>query len=499
MSGLLDSEESGDGRRGRAGRRTLADRLRAAPRFVASIPVTLLAIGLLLLSGILTGTLFASVDPDDPAVVALEFGLPAFREGRVWTLFTGAVIFTDPGTYLLVGAILAVGLSMYERRVGSLRAAVALLVGHCAGIVIPALFLWLFAGSGWVWAATLSGELDAGLSAGGFGVAGAATALLLPPWRGRVRVLVTACITVLVLKSGLLWDLEHFTAWVTGLLLGPALARATLAARAARSARARTESPDAAGLPAGAETSSVSVPAGVAEPTALRPVTSPAETRVLTALIGAAFAVANVIEALFPGLGGIIGPGVGAPEVRGLGVIIVQLAICLLIAGALPQPRALPWWVATIGVAAIAMNSLLNTPRLPRIGDTVCALIVLTVLVWNRRAWPLRSDRDSLRGIWPLAAITVIFGAAISVALLTVRDQFRIPVDPWLLLREVGARFTFSTGPLLPATTAARAVLAVGAVIWALALLCWLFWALYLRAPGGWRGALRTAVRGNRG
>lgn len=461
-------------------RQSVRDRVRATPRLLASIPVTLVAIGLLLLSGVLTGTLFASVDPDDPAIQALEFGLPAFREGRVWTLFTGAVIFTDPGTYLLVGAILLVGLGIYERRVGSLRAAAALLIGHCAGIVIPALFLWLFAGSGWVWAATLAGQLDAGVSAGGFGVAGAATALLVPPWRGRVRVLVTACITVLVLKSGLLWDLEHFTAWLTGLLIGPPLARAAVAARTA----ARNSPDDRGNSPAADGPGEASAPA-----------TSQTETRMLTALIGAAFAVANVIEALFPGFGGIIGPGVGAPEVRGLWLIAVELLISLLIAGALPQPRALPWWIATVGVAAIALNSLLNTPRLPRIGDTVCALIVLAVLVWNGNAWPWRSDRGSMRPVKSLAAIVLALAAATSVAMWLVRDQFRSDPSLWQLLRAVAARFTFTTGPLLPATTAARAVLAVSAAVWALALVSWLIWALYLRAPGGWRGALRTVTQ----
>ena len=226
-----------------AGRRTVGDRIRGTPRFLASIPVTLTTLGLLLLAGILTGTLFAAAEPDDSAITSLEFGLPAFREGRIWTLFTGAVTFTEPEFYFFVGALLAVGLGLYERRVGSLRAAAALVITHSAGIVLPALFLWPFAGSNWIWASTLAGQLDAGLSAGGFGVAAAATALISPPWRGRLRVLGTTFLGVMLLKSGLLWDLEHFTAWVTGMLIGPWLARATV--------RARTEAttPAAAGPP----------------------------------------------------------------------------------------------------------------------------------------------------------------------------------------------------------------------------------------------------------
>jgi len=197
----------------------------AVPRLLLTIPVTTLTVALLLLTGVLTGTLFTAVEPDDPAISELQFGLPAFREGRIWTLFTGAVTFSQPVFYLFVGALLAVGLGVYERRVGSLRAAVALVVTHTLGIVIPALLLWPFVGSDWSWAAQLGGELDAGLSAGGFGVAAAATALVAPPWRGWLRVLGSAVLVVLVIRSGLLWDLEHLAGWATGLAIGPRLGR----------------------------------------------------------------------------------------------------------------------------------------------------------------------------------------------------------------------------------------------------------------------------------
>ena len=182
--------------------------------------------------------------------------------------------------------------------------------------MLPALLLWPFADSGWTWASTLAGELDAGLSAGGFGVAAAATALLTPPWRGRLRVLVTTFLAVLVLKSGLLWDLEHFTAWLAGLALGPWLARPTLRASGPTAESARRD----------------------ASP-------GPAEARMLTALIAAGFAISNVVEAFYPGLGGIIGPGVGAAEVRGFWLIILELVISLLICGALPQAAGTGWWV----------------------------------------------------------------------------------------------------------------------------------------------------------
>ncbi len=448
-----------------APKRSVATRIRAIPGGLTRIPVTLLTVGLLLLAGVLTGTLFASADPTDSAITSLQFGLPAFRDGRIWTLFTGAVTFTEPEFYLIVGVLLAVGLGLYERRVGSLRAVFALVVTHSAGIVVPALLLWPFANSNWTWASTLGGELDAGLSAGGFGVAAAATALLTPPWRGRLRVLVTTFLAVLVLKSGLLWDLEHITAWLTGLAIGPWLARPAVQARRAPERR-RGRSP------------------------------GPAEARMLSALIAAGFAISNVVEGLFPGLGGIIGPGVGAAEVRGLWVIILELVISLLICGALPRPLALGWWVAVVGVTAIVVNSLVNTPVQPRIGDAASAAIVLAVLIWNHRSWPWRADRAALRPLALLVVTMIVFIAVTSVAFRAVREQFRPVADLELVVRAALARLTFTVGPVVPQGSGARAVAISTGVIWALMLTGWLIWALYLRAPGGWRGALTAARTG---
>jgi len=456
-------------------RRTVGQRISAIPRELTRIPVTLLTVGLLLLAGILTGTLFAPANPNDTAITSLEFGLSAFREGRIWTLFTGAVTFTEPEFYFFVGAMLAVGLGLYERRVGSLRAAFALVITHSVGIVVPALLLWPFAGSGWTWAATLAGELDAGLSAGGFGVAAASTALLTPPWRGRLRVLGTAFLSVMVIKSGLLWDLEHFTAWLTGLAIGPRLARSTLQARRQRPAGSPGAAPlDGSGQPAAGSDASGRSP-------------NPAEARILTALIGAGFAISTVVESLYPGLGGMVGPGIGPSENRGLWLIGLELVISLLIAGALPRPHALGWWVAAVGVTAIAVNSLVNTPVRPRLGDIVCALIVLAVLIWNRNAWPWRSDRAAVRPLVVLVSAMALFTALTSVAIWAVREQFRPAPELWQVIREAVSRFTFTTGPLVPTGTAARGVITLTGLIWALTLVCWLVWALYIQDRPGRR------------
>ncbi len=427
------------------------------------MPVTLLVVVAMLAAGVLTRTLSGAADPTDPAVTNLQFGLPAFRAGRWWTLFSGALVFTRPEFYLIVGAMLVVGLGTYERRVGSMRAAAVLLITHTVGIVVPALMLWPFAGSGWAWAATLATHLDAGLSAGGFGVAAAATTLPRPPWRGRLRLLGSAVLTVLVIKSGVLWDLEHWAAWATGLAIGPRVG----ASRVTEGPRERSMSPPAP-------------PRSSAQGAAPAASAGRAEVRVVSAVIGAGFAISSVVESVYPGLGGLVGPGAAPTDLRGIWLVVGELAISLLIVGALPRPRAIPWWVAVIGLVAIAINSALSTAPHPHWGDAVCSILVLGVLAWNRRCWPWRSDRAALRPLMIMAALTIGYTVAASCAIWAVRN--RLVPQPGVLdvVREVSARFTFSTGPIGYPAGAARAVLIGLNLAWVVVVVSWLVWALYL-------------------
>jgi phosphatidylglycerol lysyltransferase len=422
-------------------RRSVGSRILTFLRELRRIPVTLSVLVVLLIVGTLTGTLFAPADPNDATVTALQFGLPAFQEGRWWTIYTGAVTFNDPAFYLFVGALLGVGLGLYERRVGSLRAATALVVTHTVGVVVPALLLWPLAGSDWAWAAHLADQLDAGLSAGGFGVAGAATALLNRPWRGRIRIFLTAFFIVLLLTSGLLWDLEHFAAWIAGLLIGPKLA-------------------------------------GRGRHSAARP--DLAETRVLIALLVGSFAVANVVQYAYPGIGGALGPGPDAlPPARAIELVALELVIVLLTACALPRALGTVWWVALLGALAITVNTAVNEVR-PRPGDAVFALLTIVALVWWRRAWPWRTDRRALLSLSVLAGIAVVYATVTAIVIGSVADGLQ-GEEGWLdIARQTMSRFTFTAGPLVPDSDAARAVLGWTGVIWAIIFIGWLVWALYL-------------------
>ena len=194
-------------------------RLRAMAR---RVPFTLAVVGLMLVLGVATGSLWdALVDRQLLEVVA--YGLPALEAGRVWTPVTGAFFALVPAQYVPVagGALVLLGWS--EWRLGTRRTAVAAVGAHLVGVLGASLFLLAFRSVGWDWTHRLSETLDVGFSAGALGAVAAASATLAPPWRGRLRVVLWLYASISLLYIGLLWDVEHFLAIVFGLAVGPVL------------------------------------------------------------------------------------------------------------------------------------------------------------------------------------------------------------------------------------------------------------------------------------
>src|SRR4029077_550898 len=134
------------------------------------------------------------------------------------------------------------------------------------------LFLWVASGVDWRWADGLARLTDTGLSAGGLGVLAVLTAFLHAPARRAIRVGVGAYLVVILLRSGLLWDLEHLLSFGAGLVAGPWVA-----------GRRRT--------PWGLRGSNLS------------------GGRDGAALLLAATAATELVEVFFPGYGGPLGPG----------------------------------------------------------------------------------------------------------------------------------------------------------------------------------------------
>ena len=408
-------------------------RLGAAARV---IPFTMVVLTLLLGMGIATGTLWRALDPESGLLQALSFGTQRLTDGLWWTFGTGAFVLPRPEFYLVVGALLVVGLGSYERRVGSARAALALLGTQLAGTLAAAMVVWPFQGSSWAWAASLSTHVDLGLSAGALGVAGAATALMSESWRRRIRVCGSTYLAVTVLRSGLLWDVEHLLALSAGILAGPALAGRP---------RYPLRLPKADGM----------------------------RIRGAVSVFIASLAVTNLVDAVYPGLGGVFGDGLPAhPPLHGIGVMVGESVIALLVADALRRGRAAAWWVATVGASFVVLGSIVGTLGPVRIVDLVCAATILVVLLTYRNSWRWRAPNGFARLSLQRFVIAVLaFGTAWVVSIAVFRQHFQPVPNLVGAFREATRRLTFDPGVLAPRDGLAKAVLGVSTVAWGVTLI----------------------------
>ena len=108
----------------------------------------------------------------------LEYGLPAFEDGRWWTLFTGSFVAVQPVQYIpiLLGLLAFGGLAEYL--LGTRKAALAIVVCQVFAVLGTAVLLMLNCDHGYQWATDLARQVDAGPSAGFLGAAAAASAVL---------------------------------------------------------------------------------------------------------------------------------------------------------------------------------------------------------------------------------------------------------------------------------------------------------------------------------
>ena len=197
-------------------------RLAAPVALARRVPFTLAVVGLMLVLGVGTQTLWSPLR-ERPLLDVVAYGLPALEAARWWTPVTGAFFALVPAQYLPVagGALVLLGWS--ELRLGTRGVALAAATCHLAGVLGASVVLWPLARTSWSWAHTTAGVLDVGFSAGALGAVAAASASLRPPWRGRLRAVLSLYAVLSFLYIGLLWDLEHLLAIGTGLLIGPYL------------------------------------------------------------------------------------------------------------------------------------------------------------------------------------------------------------------------------------------------------------------------------------
>ena len=189
-------------------------------RVLRGSPATLVFVVLLWAAGALSASLRSGPPPFLlPHVTATSRSVP----DHWWTLLLSAFWERDLAGYI-VGTlvVLLAGLPL-ERRLGSLKFAVAALAGHVLGIVATLGFLAVARGLMGSWIRDLSGHFFLGPSALACAAAMAATAALSTLWRRRVRVVLLAVLLLFAMYAGGFEDLVRLGAAVAGGLLGPVL------------------------------------------------------------------------------------------------------------------------------------------------------------------------------------------------------------------------------------------------------------------------------------
>jgi lysylphosphatidylglycerol synthetase-like protein (DUF2156 family) len=167
--------------------------------------------------GVLFGT-FVTPVADGPLAGRLAYGVPAFADGRWWSVFTGVPFAITPLCYLAVLGSFAAFVGLAEHRLGTARAAAVWATGHVAG-VFGALALVDLTGS------ALVSAVDVGPSGGAMAAAAVLTATFRPRARFLARLGLVGYAVGSLLVIGHLADVVHLVAVAVALPLGPLFVR----------------------------------------------------------------------------------------------------------------------------------------------------------------------------------------------------------------------------------------------------------------------------------
>lgn len=333
---------------------------------VRRVPFTASYVTLTLVLSVALGTLWRPVDSKS-WFQHVGFGLPAFEDGRWYTLITGLFFALNPVYYLFVAGFFAVLTGFAEWRLGTWRTVVIALGGQIIAVLVVALGFRIFRSTSWEWAAQRSTELDVGFSAGMLAVVAVASATLRPPWRLRVRLALWFYVLFSLFVIGQMADAEHFVAVVLTLPFSSRLA------------------------------GKKAVPAS-AWP-------SRREWRLLAAIGSLFSAGVQVVDEVLPDRLTVFGPTDGETETGW--VFVVTLLITLLIFNGLRRGYRWAWWLQLI------QNGL------------VVALSLLVGVVWL--ATVIAPDLEAEWEGLPNLAANAVFSGSLFVFLLVARSSFRTP------------------------------------------------------------------------
>jgi len=383
--------------------------LRRTGRVLATYWATSLIVAMIIVAGVVTGALWKNVEEGSDLYDQVAYGLPALRDGRPWTFFTGMLFSPQLVIYVPILLLLIIAATTYERRVGHIQTLVVCIGGQFLAGLLTALVLWPFDDSGWAWAVELGRTLDLGISAGGFALVGALTAVMQPVWRRRVRITLAAYLFAMLLNAGLLWDVEHFLAFALGVFVGPFFA-------------GRMPAPSPIGF--GRRTQ-----------------------RAAMALIVAVSAISGIVEAAFPGNGGPFHISGTAEHSSGITLSTVVASIVVLaFADGLRRGRRIAWVIVTSLLALGFLGLFAADPSSERTADLILTGGQLLLLVVTARAFTSRAPerylrRSARRLLWVIAGLFVYT----AVGFFVLKDDFA-PAAEWPdMLSEFVARMFFTT------------------------------------------------------
>jgi phosphatidylglycerol lysyltransferase len=409
-------------------------------RLFRTAPLTCTFLVVFWTTGALTG---AIADASDDLLSLTGFGTGS----PVWTVFTSALWSMDLLGYVGTTVLLLVFGPLAERTFGALRTAAIFLSSHVIGSFLGLGLVLIGRDVHWGWLESLVGEVAAGPSIGGVGLALALTFRMPPLWRRRVRLLMILSVLVLTLYSGWLEDLLRLSGGVAGLLIGALF----LKSRGERKSR------------------------------------SPQETRVLVALLLAASALGPVVSMMSPYPNGplwwfadVVAVAQPSPDdvdamcasdaVELCRTMVVQLSygrfpalvmsllpalLLLVLAEGLRRGRRFAWrsaLVFNVAFAAFIGSYVVYVARFPdaslleltvSFGVPMLAPLAITVvLLLTRKHFAVRLPRHAVRKFWRFTAGSIGLLSALYVfGWYLFRDQFTPEPGFTELLADLPTRF----------------------------------------------------------
>ncbi|WP_062382675.1 bifunctional lysylphosphatidylglycerol flippase/synthetase MprF [Demequina iriomotensis] len=403
--------------------------LASAWELVRRVPGTITVTVLVLAVGALTGALWTSAESSG-LVDRWGWGVDEFADGRWLNLLAGAAIAPAPWMYVLILGTFCIGGGFLELRYGTVRMLIAVIGTHVAAVLGTAALLLGLGALGVGWAETLAHVPDVGLSNGGFGALGAATAGMPLLWRRRVRLVGLLYCVAMILYAAEIWDFTHGMAFAVGILIGPWIV--------------------------GRERERLDWRFGTQE------------VRDTAAILLAFGGLHQLLTRIWPGQGGILEFG-GAADDAGVTTLglVGGAVVSLAFAYALHKGRRGAWWVVTVLSALTVLASLLVDLTPSVVLDVILDAALLALLIGWRRCFAVKASKANRRRVWRRGLLTVAGLVTFTVvAIMALGDQ--IDPEPTLgyaigeaLLRVFG----LSSG-LEGTTTLARTLLSGIGIVW---------------------------------